>query len=59
MQSVDHYSRTFWASAIFEQLIAEQGVLPIHHVADLAGSFWPDDEGPDDFVIWLREQRRE
>jgi hypothetical protein len=27
-------------------------------VRELAGGFWPEDEGPDDFVNWLREQRR-
>ena len=57
-QPVDRYGRTFWESAGAEQLAAEQGVTPVHDVRDLAGDFWPDDEGPDDFINWLREQRR-
>lgn len=57
-QPVDQYGRTVWESASGEQLAAEQGVKPIHDISELAGDFWPEDEGPDDFVNWLREQRR-
>lgn len=57
-QPVDRYGRTFWESSSPEQLAAEQGVTPVHDIRELAGDFWPDDEGPDDFINWLREQRR-
>lgn len=40
-------------------LAASQGVKPIRNVADLHGDFWPEDEGPDDFITALREWRRE
>jgi hypothetical protein len=58
MQPVDRYGRTFWESASLHQLAAEQGVEPIRDIRELAGGFWPEDEGPDEFVNWLREQRR-
>src|SRR5687768_16451998 len=57
-QLVDQYGRTFWESATLEQLIAEQGVTPISNIDELVGDFWPEDEDPDEFVNWLREQRR-
>ncbi len=57
-QPVDKYGRTVWESASAEQLAAEQGVKPVHDISELVGDFWPEDEGPDDFVNWLREQRR-
>jgi hypothetical protein len=58
VQPVDQYGRTFWESPSLRQLAAEQGVEPIRDVRELAGGFWPKDEGPDEFVDWLREQRR-
>jgi len=58
VQPVDRYGRTFWESASLQQLADEQGVEPIRDVRELAGGFWPEDEGPDDFVNWLREERR-
>ena len=57
-QPVDRHGRTFRESASFEQLVAEQQVTPIQDIDELAGDFWPEDEGPDDFINWLREQRR-
>ena len=32
---------------------------PIRHVGELRGDFWPEDEGPDDFVTAVRAWRRE
>lgn len=40
------------------RLAAEQGVEPITSIDELAGDFWPTDEGPDEFVAALREWRR-
>ncbi len=34
-----------------------QGVKPLERPEDLAGDFWPEDEGPDDFLNALREWR--
>jgi hypothetical protein len=59
MQPVDRNGRAFWDSASLEQLVAEQGVVPIQDIAELAGEFWPDDEDPDDFIFWLRHCRSE
>jgi hypothetical protein len=42
-----------------EQLIAEQGVKPIRDIDELVGDFWPEDEGPDEFITWLRLSRKE
>lgn len=41
------------------KLAEEQGVKPLARIEDLAGDFWPSDEGPDDFINALREWRRE
>ena len=57
-QPVDRHGRTFRESPSLEQLIAEQGVTPIKDIDELVGDFWPEDEGPDDFINWLREERR-
>ena len=56
-QPTNRHGRTFRDSASLEQLIAEQGVTPIQNIDELAGDFWPEDEGPDDFVNWLRKER--
>jgi hypothetical protein len=58
-QPVDRYGRTFWQSPSLEQLVAEQGVTPVQDIDELVGEFWPDDEDPDEFITWLREQRRQ
>jgi hypothetical protein len=58
MQPVNENGRTFWASATLEELASEQGVESVQDVRDLADEFWPNDEGPDDFVSRLRDQRR-
>ncbi len=34
-------------------------VPPIASIDELQGDFWPEDEGPDDFVIAVRAWRRE
>lgn len=54
-QPVNRHGRTFRESASLEQLIAEQGVTPIQNIDELVGDFWPEDEGPDDFINWLRQ----
>ena len=56
-QPVNRHGRTFQESASLEQLISEQGVTPIQDIDELVGDFWPEDEGPDDFVNWLRKER--
>jgi hypothetical protein len=58
VQPVDQQGRTFWESASLKHLAAEQGIEPIIDINELAGDFWPEDEGPDEFVNWLRDQRR-
>ena len=49
----------FWQTKTVEELAVEQGVKPIENPDDLVGDFWPEDESIDDFLVWLREIRRE
>ena len=49
----------FWRAKTIEQLAAEQGVKPVENPDELLGDFWPEDESIDDFLVWLREIRRE
>ena len=58
-QPVDRFGRTFFDHAEVETLIREQGLKPVHDLDELAGNFWPDDEGPDEFDTWLRALRRQ
>jgi prevent-host-death family protein len=57
-QPTDPVGRTFWDPVSLSVLVREQGVAPVTNVGDLAGDFWPDDEGLDDFTAWLRTARR-
>ncbi len=38
---------------------SDQEVDPIMDIDELRGDFWPEDEGPDEFVEAVREWRRE
>lgn len=40
-------------------LAEQQGVKPIGSVGDLRGDFWPPGEASDEFLVWLRNSRRE
>ena len=42
-----------------EALTSEQGVEPVEDFDALLGDFWPDDESADEFVLTLREWRRD
>jgi predicted RNase H-like HicB family nuclease len=42
-----------------EALASEQGVEPTGDFDALLGDFWPDDESTDEFVLTLREWRRD
>lgn len=42
-----------------EALASEQGVEPTGDFDTLLGDFWPDDESADEFVLTLREWRRD
>jgi hypothetical protein len=54
----------FWTSKTAEQLAAEQGVKPwtaadVEKLRELADELWPDEESVDEFLVWLRQLRRE
>jgi len=40
-------------------LAQAQGVKPVARFEDLLGDFWPEDETGDQFLAWLREERRD
>jgi hypothetical protein len=40
-------------------LAAQQGIGPIRTVDDLAADFWPEDDSVDEFIVTLRQWRRE
>ncbi|MCP4696798.1 MAG: type II toxin-antitoxin system VapB family antitoxin [Gammaproteobacteria bacterium] len=49
----------FGKTASLEELIQQQGINPVTDIRDLAGDFWPENESIDDFVKFIRQQRRE
>lgn len=52
----------FWHAKTLEQLTAEQGVQPVEDFDAFMRDrrdVGPEDEDTDEFLIWLREVRRE
>jgi hypothetical protein len=47
------------ARAHIRSLAERRGVKPIRDIGDLCGDFWPAEETADDFLLWLRNTRRE
>ena len=47
----------FQANQTLDELIAQQGKVPITDVGLLHGDFWPEDERIEDFLAALREWR--
>jgi hypothetical protein len=47
------------ASRSFEELAAQQGVIPVDDFETLLGARLPDDESAEDFSASLRDWRRE
>lgn len=41
------------------ELAKEQGVSPVPDVSVLFGDFWPEDEGPDDFIEAMKRWDKE
>ncbi len=41
------------------QAVLRPNAAPIHDIDELRGDFWPEDEGPDEFVESVRAWRRE
>jgi predicted RNase H-like HicB family nuclease len=50
--------RPFDSRPALEALASEQGVEPTGDFDALLGDFWPDEESADEFVLTLREWRR-
>jgi hypothetical protein len=40
-------------------LAEAQGAKPVERFEDLLGDFWPEEETGDQFLAWLREERRD
>lgn len=54
---VEPVSSDFWQNKSLEDLALQQGVVPIHSAADLAGD-WPEQDSPDEFLAFVREARK-
>ena len=50
---------TAFFDAPAEEAVLRPDVAPIHDIDELRGDFWPEDEGPDDFVNAVRAWRRD
>jgi hypothetical protein len=46
------------AHARARELARQQGVKPIHNMAQLKGDFWPEEESIDEFLSWLHDLRQ-
>jgi hypothetical protein len=46
------------AHARARELAKQQGVKPIHNMAELQADFWPEEESVDEFLSWARELRQ-
>jgi excisionase family DNA binding protein len=53
------YQTDFFDHKTLAQLIAEQGTQPLQSIESLRGDFWPEEEGPDEFIAQLRIWRDE
>jgi hypothetical protein len=51
--------QTFDSRPTLEALASEQGVEPTGDFDALLGDFWPEDESADEFILTLREWRRD
>jgi hypothetical protein len=49
----------FWKPRTLDEISYAQGTQPVTQLADLRGSFWPDDESADDLIDYVYQQRRE
>jgi hypothetical protein len=47
------------AHARARELARRQGVEPIRSIEDLRGDFWPEKDGVDEFLRWLRATRQD
>ncbi|HBY62472.1 MAG TPA: hypothetical protein DEH78_21830 [Solibacterales bacterium] len=47
----------FYASPTLDELIAQQGKVPISDPTVLLGDFWPEDEPVEEFLAALHEWR--
>lgn len=59
IESRESVPRPFDVPPDLQTLADEQGVEVADDFDTLLGDFWPEDEGPDEFVAALREWRRE
>lgn len=51
-------SDQFWQGISLQQLRATQPPTTVHSLKDLATDFWPAEDSIDDFLVFLRQQRR-
>jgi len=57
-QSVEEEARKQAHSRAWE-LAKQQGVEPIRDIKELQGDFWPEEEGVDEFLSWVRAIRQQ
>ncbi len=55
--SITENASTFWQPKPLDYYLQNQ--KPVRNIADLDTDFWPEDESIDDFVKFIRQQRRE
>lgn len=49
----------FWQGNSLEEILAAQSPKTVHSLKDLAADFWPEDEPVEDFLAFLKQQRKE
>jgi len=49
----------FWQGISLQQLRTTQTPITVRNLKDLAADFWPEEDSIENFLIFLRQQRRE
>ncbi|MBE9080480.1 hypothetical protein IQ241_24900 [Romeria aff. gracilis LEGE 07310] len=52
-------STQFWQGIKLKQLSGDQTPKAVSNVKDLAAEFWPEEDAIEDFLTFLRQQRKE
>ncbi|WP_414530673.1 hypothetical protein [Nodularia chucula] len=52
-------SHQFWQDTTLNELLATQTPITVHNLKHLAADFWPEEDSIEDFLTFLRQQRKE
>jgi len=52
-------SAQFWQGETIEEIVSRQNPITFSKETHLQANFWPEDESDEDFLHFLRQQRRE